>query len=126
MKKIWIIFGVIVIVLLAAGAVYFMKDHKNTDKTQTTKQSSQTKGGDDGSVKKQQAPIVKDGVSSTQAGNIVVQEYGGTIKNIQSTKDGTTPTWDVDIQGTPQGEIVVSVKQSDGTILGMKKQDTTQ
>lgn len=121
MKKAWIISGVIILLIVAAGIILYMKHDGTHGGQQESQQTTKSTKQNDGSVEQQQAPTVKDGISSTQAGNIAVQQYGGTVNNVTAITYNKTPTWEVEIDGTAQGKIKVEISQSDGTVLAMKK-----
>lgn len=122
MKKAWVISIVVVLVIIAVIVTAFLMNKKDISEPAVTPDtSSQPTTKNNGSVEQQQSPSVQDGISSTQAGNIAVQQYGGTVKNVATGESDSKPIWKVDITGSPQGEINVEVAQSDGTVLGMTK-----
>lgn len=124
MKKIFAIIVVVILLVVAFMVFRNLQHGSKTNDATTTQKSTQQSGKTNGSVEQEQSPSVKDGVSSTQAGNIAVQQYGGTVKTVKSSEYQNKVVWEVDITDSPQGEIKVEVAQADGTVVGMSKVGT--
>lgn len=124
MKKILAIIVVVILLVVAFMVFRNLQHGSKTNDATTTQKSTQQSGKTNGSVEQEQSPSVKDGVSSTQAGNIAVQQYGGTVKTVKSSEYQNKVVWEVDITDSPQGEIKVEVAQADGTVVGMSKVGT--
>ena len=60
---------------------------------------------------------IDEGVSMEQAGVIATDEYPGTIVSIEDDDHEGEPAWEVEINGSSEGRIEVTVSKATGQIL---------
>ncbi len=56
-------------------------------------------------------------VSKSQAGKIVTDKYGGTVKSVEDDTHHGTPVWEVEVKNSKKGRIEVDVGKAHGKIL---------
>lgn len=60
-------------------------------------------------------------VTSTQAGRIATEEFGGIVKEVGSNDDEGMDSWEIEIRDSREGRIFVKVEKSTGKILHMEQ-----
>lgn len=63
-------------------------------------------------------------VGADQAGQIVVDRFGGQIKSVESDSENGQPTWEVELEASPQyGRIELDVAKSSGEVIACEPED---
>lgn len=62
-------------------------------------------------------------VTREEAGRLVVDRYGGTVKGVGSDDYHGKDAWEVEVRDSRQGRIEVKVEKSTGRILHMEQDD---
>lgn len=115
-KKLYVIIVILIIALLAAvGSAIYLGTRDTTDtsehKTTTTQAAKYDKGTNE-----------KSKISAEEAGKIVTDKYGGTIKEVENDDYRGKPAWEVEVRDSKEGRIEVKVDKQTGAILE-KEQD---
>lgn len=111
----------VVAVLLIGGIAYALtRDNNTTDdttnRTNTTQQESSNQEQQN-NIDDSTQPAPSDEISRAEAERIALDEFGGTIDDIDDDSHNNRPTWEIEIKGSREGDIEVEVDRQTGEIL---------
>lgn len=123
----------IVIALVVVGLVAFTLGRGSDDQSQTeanpepSTQQEQPVGDDsnpasgqaDDNTTTQEDQV--DGISISEAEQTTLDRFGGTVTEAKADTHNGTPVWEIDVDGSDEGDIEVKVDRQTGEIVAWER-----
>lgn len=100
---------VILIIGAVIAAIYAQRDNMSQSPITPNQPTSQSQTAD------------TPGITQSEAESIVIDKYGGTVKETESDSYEGTPAWEVEVRDSTKGRIEVKVDKQSGDILNVEQ-----